>query len=296
MKGSGTQESPYEITTCQELQEVMATDGAYGIVMNDLDCNKDGITEWNVSITTNTFFSEIDFQNHILNNVYIKSDGYFCRCSYSKVSTIKNASILNVYENGAEGFSSNVGFYNCAISIYGNSFKSNMFYYSDQSVYIDLCNIYIENTNSNKKVWFNVWGKGSDCSIKNSKLTLKGNIGNSDGVSLLFSRSGYNNSDFLVMKDCLIEGKLTGLNYASCALLDGIGHKSATTGCIYNIDLSENKFGKIGTNNSGTVNIVNKDLLPANTSLSDKYKLVSGEDILNPDVLTSLGFPVSEVI
>lgn len=298
MKGSGTQESPYEIITCQELQEVMATDGAYGIVMNDLDCNKDGITEWNMYITENAFFSEIDFQNHILNNVYIKSDGYFCGCSYRKVGTIKNASILNVYENGANGFSSNVGFYNCAISIYGNSFKSDMFYnYLEQYVYIDLCNIYIENTNSNKKVWFNIWGNSSDCSIKNSKLTLKGNIGNSEGKSLLFSRYGYNNLNFLVMKDCLIEGKLTGLNYASANILDGAsGNKSATTGCIYNIDLSENMCGKIGNDNSGTVNIVNKDLLPADTSLSDKYKLVSGEDILNPDVLTSLGFPVSEVV
>lgn len=296
MNGNGTQESPYEITTCQELQEVMATNGAYGIVMNNLDCNEDGIFEWNMYITKDAFFSEIDFQNHILNNVYIKTGGRFCGNSYNKLGNIKNASILNVYENGADSFSSNVGFYNCAISIYGNSFKSNMFYNSEQSVYIDLCNIYIENTNSNKKVWFNIWGNSSDCSIKNSKLTLKGNIGNSDGVSLLFSRSGYNNSDFLVMKDCLIEGKLTGLNYASSALLDGNGHKSATTGCIYNIDLSENKFGGIGTNNSGTVNIVNKDLLPADTSLSDKYKLVSGADILNPDVLTSLGFPVSEVV
>lgn len=297
MKGSGTKESPYQITTCQELQEIMAINGAYGIVMNDLDCNKDGITEWNMYITENAFFSEIDFQNHILNNVYIKSDGCFCGCSYNKVGTIKNACILNVYENGGRGFSYNVGFYHCAISIYGNSFKNYMIYANNESIYMELCNIYIENTNLNKSVWFSTWGKESDCYFKNSKLTLKGNIGNSEGKSLLFSRYGYNNSNFLVMKDCLIEGKLTGLNYASSNILDGAsGDKSATTGCIYNIDLSENMCGGIGNDNSGTVNIVSKDLLPANTSLSDKYKLVSGEDILNPDVLTSLGFPVSEVV
>ena len=172
-----------------------------------------------------------------------------------------------------------------------------MIYANNESVYMELCNIYIENTNLNKQVWFSTWGNGSDCYFKNSKLTLKGNIGNSDRRSLLFNRIGYNNQDFLVMKDCLIEGKLTGLNYASSNILDGAsGNKSATTGCIYNIDLSENMSGKIGNDNSGTVNIVNKDLLPADTSLSDKYKLASEEDILNPDVLTSLGFPVSEVV
>lgn len=297
MKGSGTQESPYQITTCQELQEVMAINGAYGIVMNDLDCNKDGITEWNGYITVDSFFAEIDFQNHILNNVYIKSNGYFCGCSYDKVGTIKNACILNVYENGGQGFSRNVRFYHCAISIYANGFKSYIISASNSAAYMELCNLYVENTNSNKYTWFYTWGEEADCYFKNSLLTLKGDIGNSNGNSLLFSRYGYNNSSFLVMKDCLIEGKLTGLNYASVNILDGAsGNKSATTGCIYNIDLSENMCGKIGNDNSGTVNIVNKDLLPTDMTLSDKYQLVSSEDILNPDILTSLGFPVSEVV
>ena len=295
MKGSGTQESPYQITTCQELQEVMAINGAYGIVMNDLDCNKEGITEWDVNITESTFFAEIDFQNHILNNVYIKSNGYFCGCAYDKVGTIKNACILNVYENGGKGFSYNVGFYHCAISIYANSFKSYIIYASNELSHMELCNLYIENTNSNKYTWFNIRGKGDDCYFRNSHLTLKGDIGNGNKNSLLFDRKGYNNSDFLVMKDCLIEGRLYGIT-SSNFLDGGNGSKSATTGCVYNIDLTENTFSKIGNDNSGTVNIVNKDLLPAGMTLSDKYQLVSSEDILNPDILTSLGFPVSEVV
>ena len=295
MKGSGTQESPYQITTCQELQEIMAINGAYGIVMNDLDCNKDGITEWNGYITVDSFFAEIDFQNHILNNVYIKSDGYFCGCSYNKVGTIKNACILNVYENGGQGFSRNVGFYHCAISIYANSFKSYIIWASNSAAYMELCNLYVENTNSNKYTWFNIWGKESDCYFKNSLLTLKGDIGKSNGNSLLFIRDGYSNSNFLVMKDCLIEGRLYGVTNSN--FLDGgNSNKSATTGCVYNIDLTENTFSKIGNDNSGTVNIVNKDLLPTDMTLSDKYQLVSSEDILNPDILTSLGFPVSEVV
>ena len=185
MKGSGTQESPYQITTCQELQKVMAIDRAYGIVMNDLDCNKEGITEWDVYITESRFFAEIDFQNHILNlnNVYIKSNGYFCGCSYDKVGTIKNACILNVYENGGQGFSRNVGFYHCAISIYANSFKSYIIWASNSNAYMELCNLYVENTNSNKYTWFNIWGKESDCYFKNSLLTLKGDIGKSNGNS-----------------------------------------------------------------------------------------------------------------
>ena len=295
MKGSGTQESPYQITTCQELQEVMAINGAYGIVMNDLDCNKEGITEWDVNITESTFFAEIDFQNHILNSVYIKSNGYFCRCAYDKVGTIKNACILNVYENGGQGFSCNVGFYHCAISIYANSFKSYIIWASNSAAYMELCNLYVENTNSNKYTWFNVWGKEADCYFKNSLLTLKGDIGKSNGNSLLFIRDGNSNSNFLVMKDCLIEGRLYGVT-SSNFLDGGNSSKSATTGCVYNIDLTENTFSKIGNDNAGTVNIVNKDLLPTGMTLSDKYQLVSSEDILNPDILTSLGFPVSEVV
>lgn len=295
MKGSGTQENPYQITTCQELQEIMAINGAYGIVMNNLDCNKDGITEWNGYITVDSFFAEIDFQNHILNNVYIKSNGYFCGCSYNKVGIIKNACILNVYENGGQGFSYNVGFYHCAISIYANSFKSYIIWASNSAAYMELCNLYIENTNSNKYTWFNTWGKEADCYFKNSLLTLKGDIGKSNGNSLLFIRDGYNNSNFLVMKDCLIEGRLYGITNSN--FLDGEdGNKSATTGCVYNIDLTENTFSKIGNDNSGTVNIVNKDLLPAGMTLSDKYQLVSSEDILIPSLNASLGFPVAEVV
>ena len=97
------------------------------------------------------------------------------------------------------------------------------------------------------------------------------------------------------MKDCLIEGRLYGVT-SSNFLDGGNGSISATTGCVYNIDLTENTFSKIGNDNSGTVNIVNKDLLPVGMTLSDKYQLVSSEDILNPDILTSLGFPVSEVV
>ena len=295
MKGSGTQENPYQITTCQELQEVMAINRAYGIVMNDLDCNRDGITEWNGYITVDSFFAEIDFQNHILNNVYIKSNGYFCGSSYNKVGVIKNACILNVYENGGQGFSLNVRFYHCAISIYANSFKGCIIQALNPAAYMELCNLYIENTNSNKQTWFYIWGEEADCYFKNSLLTLKGDIGKSNGNSLLFSRDGYNNSNFLVMKDCLIEGRLYGIT-TSNFLDGGNGSKSATTGCVYNIDLTENTFSKIGNDNSGTVNIVNKDLLPTDMTLSDKYQLVSSEDILIPSLNASLGFPVSEVV
>ena len=200
-----------------------------------------------------------------------------------------------MYENGGQGFSYNVGFYHCAISIYANSFKSYIIWTSNSAAYMELCNLYVENTNSNKYTWFNIWGKEADCYFKNSLLTLKGDIGKSNGNSLLFIRDGYNNSNYLVMKDCLIEGRLYGVTNSN--FLDGgNGSKSATTGCVYNIDLTENTFSKIGNDNSGTVNIVNKDLLPAGMTLSDKYQLVSSEDILIPSLNASLGFPVSEVV
>lgn len=81
MKGNGTKESPYEVTTVDELYEAITDDGGNSTfstekcvkLMNDLDFNE--YEYWNLKPTT-IYFTEFDGQGHVIKNIYIKDLDY----------------------------------------------------------------------------------------------------------------------------------------------------------------------------------------------------------------------------
>ncbi|MEM4605848.1 MAG: hypothetical protein QW103_02340, partial [Candidatus Pacearchaeota archaeon] len=73
--GSGTQGDPYQISTCQQLQNMSSSLSAYYILINDIDCSD--TINWNSGQGFepvgfyNGFFGSLDGQNYRIINLYI---------------------------------------------------------------------------------------------------------------------------------------------------------------------------------------------------------------------------------
>jgi hypothetical protein len=106
--GAGSSGNPYQITNCDQLQEMNNNLAANYILVNDIDCS--ATSTWNsgagfvpISLFTGTFF---DGQNHIITNLFINrpsvvSGSYIGL--FGKITTgteIKNVGLVNVKITG----------------------------------------------------------------------------------------------------------------------------------------------------------------------------------------------------
>ncbi|MEM4719504.1 MAG: GLUG motif-containing protein, partial [Candidatus Pacearchaeota archaeon] len=111
--GSGTQGDPYQISTCQQLQNMSSSLSAYYILINDIDCSD--TINWNsgqgfepVGNFYNSFFGSLDGQNYRIINLYIDrpSQDYVGLFGYvGDNGNIRNIGLINSRIRG----SSNVG-------------------------------------------------------------------------------------------------------------------------------------------------------------------------------------------
>ncbi len=79
--GDGTEETPYRIGDCQQLQDMQDDLDAYYVLANDIDCSE--TTEWNsgdgfvpVGDNANPFLGELDGDYHTISNLHINRDDW----------------------------------------------------------------------------------------------------------------------------------------------------------------------------------------------------------------------------
>ncbi len=73
--GSGTEEDPYQISTCEQLQNMREDTSAYYRLINDIDCSE--TQNWNDGegfVPLDSFTGGIDGQNHVVSNLFIHPD------------------------------------------------------------------------------------------------------------------------------------------------------------------------------------------------------------------------------
>lgn len=294
MNGSGTQADPYLITTCQEFFTFITTLSGYAELTKNLDCNEDGFLEWNMTGQPSVnAHKEIDFKGHYLANVFIPEDGYFYYGYYNrKILTCKNGAIINVYEQGAKGFTRDAKFFNFALDIRANTFTQPIIFGWGSGTIFDYCNVRIKNINANNvSHWFEV--ENNHYFATNSKFTLNGSLGNGSTGDCLLESSANASGGGCAFKNCLIEGKLTDGG------TDAICKKGSSTdicvGTIWKVDLKECNCSCIWGGNSNTVNIIDSELIGNQTMGSDMVSLTDAQ-IRSHNKLDEIGFDTVEVI
>lgn len=96
--GQGTSDNPYQISNCNQLQEVKDNNSAYYILVSDVDCTD--TSNWNSGAgfqPINTFTGNIDGRNHAIVGLYINRPSEYAvgLVSFFNGGTIKNIRFLN---------------------------------------------------------------------------------------------------------------------------------------------------------------------------------------------------------
>lgn len=294
MNGSGTQADPYLITTCQELLSFLKTMSGYAKLTKNLDCNDDGLLEWDSGSNIRNGNKEVDFNGHYLANVFIPEDGNFYHGYYNGGKAhFKNGAIINVYEQAANMFTSDATFFNFALDIKANTFHSNegIIRGWGSGTIFDYCNVRITNVNvNNQEYWFAC--ENNQYFATNSKININGKI--IEGLCC----GTYNSSDYArAFKNCLIEGKLTG-GISNQAILYFRSQVSGACcmGVIWKCDVTECANRAIWENSRNGVNIIDSSVIGANMTHTQDSVLLTDAQIRSHSKLDEIGFDTVEVI
>ncbi len=123
MAGSGTQSSPYVITTCQQLQDMQNNLSAYYELGNDIDCSE--TSSWNsgygfdpIGDGTTQFTGHFDGKGYVISDLYINrpSTNFIGLFGYTSSATVQNVGLENISVAG----------YNNVGGLVGNSLKSSV--------------------------------------------------------------------------------------------------------------------------------------------------------------------------
>lgn len=290
MNGSGTQADPYLITTCQEFVTCLKTLHGYARLTKNLDCNEDGLYEWNYGNGQARNGSlTIDFNGHYLANVFIPDDQVFAYM-YER-AVFKNGAIVNVYEQSAKFFTFNVSYFNFALSINANTFTEPIIQTWFGETTLDYCNVRITNVNvNNVSSWFS--GANNAYFATNSKINVNGKI--REG---LYS-GRYNSSDFArAFKNCLIEGKLNGdITNQAILFFQSQVSGACCMGVIWKCDVTECANRAIWENSRNGVNIIDSSVIGANMTHTQDSVLLTDAQIRSHSKLDEIGFDTVEVI
>lgn len=265
MQGTGTSENPYLVKSIAELREAATKSGAYVKVIADLDCNEENYLEWE---TLNISAKEIDFDGRSLTKPYIKTGNVLFNGS-----TIKNAKILKVYENGANAVITNARMEYVALTAFLSSIVGAVL----DNCTAQECNFIIENKNP-KSGWFTMQDPG----YKHCRFLLTGRAPN--GV---FYSWNDRNPGIMVANGCRIEGKVTGLASGKKIVTGSISD------CVIALDTSDAESGTILADAVTTATVYQSDI----SGLSDHKTAIpcTHDEIRDPDHLNSDGFYVAEV-
>ena len=305
MRGDGSKEYPFEITSCEELQYAMlhgnsGSGSTYYRVMKNLDCNDEKLYEWNVTDggSTSIFNWEIDFNGKYLTNVNIKEGGYFCNVSrYAAHRVMKNGAIVNVYENNAKGFSNGIGYENMAIDVHTDGFDVIPFIFNKSvpAQMFNLCNIIYDCRGSQLNTLFKqvetALSSTAETIVKNSKLTINGIF--NGGAVFMGGKSKTSVPYPDIAQGCLFEGKIKLDNALNPVLTDVYSISS----CIVNIDFEGDASIPLRITGrqeeTHEKNVYNADKYE-NWATEGRVIYADESQITNPDWLTSNGFFVGK--
>ncbi len=104
--GDGSSGNPYQITNCDELQDINNSLGAYYILINDIDCSD--TSGWNsgagfvpIGTPSSTFTGTFDGQDHKITGLFInRPSTSYVGLFRMNSNTIKNVGLVNVNING----------------------------------------------------------------------------------------------------------------------------------------------------------------------------------------------------
>ena len=295
MNGSGTQADPYLITTCQELLSFLKTMSGYAKLTKNLDCNDDGLLEWDSGSNIRNGNKEVDFNGHYLANVFIPENGNFYHGYYNGGKAhFKNGAIINVYEQAANMFTRDATFFNFALDIKANTFHSvqGIIRGWGSGTIFDYCNVRITNVNvNNQGYWLSC--ENNHFFATNSKLTLNGVISSEGSLYEGISNSSTQASAF---KNCLIEGKLTGGGTKPLINYSQNNRGAICVGTIFRVNLTECACPSLFANNSNSVNIIDSSTYNQGFSLGSDIKSLTDAQIRSHNKLDEIGFDTVEVI
>lgn len=322
--GSGTQADPYIVHSYEEISQVVSanrTQGKYYIKLaNDINCNDYGEDfEWSTIITPGDGITyDFDLDTHAIKNIKVAANNFLFRGNSSTTYgdwLIHDGKILNVFLNGAVGFSAplasqennkSICYTNVSISIDGTGATGAIF----NGAYFDTCAIYfVSNGNGIVNQVFSYYSGAHVIGIKNSDIYL--DISDVHELAIAKNRNGNSNNYTVTMLDCRFTGKVKGLAYL--ATISGRYYYRAILGdskiklqsCCISIDSRElvinpissnvNMLKYVSGNMSNLGNAVNKSIMHETYPGDQPYDL-SSTDIVNGDALRNVGFTVVNVV
>ena len=104
MSGNGTSGSPYQVTTCADLQNISSNTSAYYALANDIDCSAS--STWNSGagfLPIDGFSGTLDGQSHTISGFTISRSGSpnVALFGYNATGTIKNLTFVNASVTGS---------------------------------------------------------------------------------------------------------------------------------------------------------------------------------------------------
>lgn len=256
----------YHVTTIAELREHASESNVRIYVDNDLDA---GSSEWETLRIGDA--TGIYFQGHKLLRPLVKANNYL----FEKGS-VRDAKILNVFENGGFYLTRDTNFYNCAMSCRVSTITSDVFYGGT----IHNCNFNIDFPNLYNAKVFGItrWND----QLKDSLFTINGNVNR-----FIFDRYiAGSDSNVYCAVGCRFDGKLTGSMVGFAASK----YNFAMNDCIINVDTTDCNVTGSNASNHGKVwynsDIFNKGTFPS------RWKAVTTEQLMNPEYMKSVGLDV----
>lgn len=279
MKGAGTQAEPFLVDNIADFRVACAETDAYVKVIADMDCEKEKYLQW-YTLTSNAI--EVDFDGHMLKNPMIAENNRLFNGQGKTI--IKNAKILNIYENAGYHVISDATLENTAISTELKRIKDTPF-------------VNVSATNCNFNILHNHMGNIIDMSQMFHLIELNNVNGLQD---TRIEINGIVVDDIITadastveVRGCRIEGKVkydssrsmqTGMIYATGKLRSSvIALEIEDIGSTAGISLCKD---------AGNTNIVRSDIC----ALKSYYgALQTDASILDPASNIALGFDVVEV-
>ena len=206
----------------------------------------------------------------------------------------KNGAIVNVYEQAANRFTSDATFFNFALDIKANTFHSNDGFIRGwgSGTIFDYCNVRITNVNvNNQDYWFAC--ENNAFFATNSKFTLNGIL---SSTGSLFEGLYNSNAQSSGLKNCLVEGKLTGGGAKPLIDYSNSNRGAICVGTIFRVNLTECNCTSLFSNNSNSVNIIDSSTYNQGFSLGSDIKSLTDEQIRSHSKLDEIGFDTVEVI
>lgn len=288
MTGNGTQIDPFVVTTVNEIRETCATNDVYIKLGKDIDMKSKSAWE-----TLEFNCSEFDLDGHTIKNIYLSSNCIaFNNVRQDRKAYIKNGKILDIRDSSAASFAKSptgsgtnkmyLVFENVSFSFYTTGYTSYIF----DGAGFELCNTYIKNENTTDKPWFNFHVKlSNEADVNDSRFYVDGSVGSRG----LVATSGYSNTEHLVCRSCLWDGRITG----NAGFFSGT--KRAMADSFFNLDVQGLMVtGQLFSNSSDRFTILNGEKAGGH-EFPNNFVSSTEAQILNPSYNITYGFDIIEV-